>query len=175
MNHAHSFDHVLAVHPTARGVTYVLFEGPLAPVDWEIKNVRGPRKNPRCLAFVSKVIERFQPDVLVIEDYRGKDSRRSERIQRLYRAIETAAHAQTVDIYRYTRPQIRACFSGAGAVTKQEIAIAIAKHIPAFEHRLPPVRKPWMSEDIRMALFDAASLAMTFYSQVDGDSHRGVE
>lgn len=165
MNHAHWSGRVLAIHVTTRGVTYTLFEGPLAPVDWEIKSVRGPEKNAMCLTLVGKIIDRYQPDVLVIEDCQGSGSRRSKRIRRLYRAIETVARAQAIDIYRYSRSQVRTCFKSAGAVTKHEIAIAIAKIIPAFEHRLPPIRKPWMSEDARMGLFDAASLAMTFYSQ----------
>lgn len=167
MNHVHSSGHVLAVHLSTRGVTYILFEGPLSPVDWEIKGVRGPRKNARCLVLVGNVIERYRPDTVVIENCRGRGSRRSRRIRRLYRAVETVAGAQAIDVYRYTRPQVRACFKGVGATTKQEIAIVIAKAIPAFEHRLPPVRKPWMSEDTRMGLFDAASLAMTFYSQFE--------
>jgi len=29
--------------------------------------------------------------------------------------------------------------------------------------RLPPFRKPWMSEDERMAMFDAAALAVAYF------------
>ncbi|MGY4282682.1 hypothetical protein ACVWXO_001902 [Bradyrhizobium sp. LM2.7] len=36
---------------------------------------------------------------------------------------------------------------------------AIAKRIPALMLYLPPARKPWMSEDARMGVFDAAALA----------------
>jgi hypothetical protein len=47
--------------------------------------------------------------------------------------------------------------------TKGGIAETIAKHIPAFDRFLPPRRKLWMSEDVRMGLFDAAALAFTFF------------
>jgi hypothetical protein len=30
---------------------------------------------------------------------------------------------------------------------------------------LPPERKPWMSEDSRMAIFDAAAFAMAFFQE----------
>ena len=31
----------------------------------------------------------------------------------------------------------------------------------------PPPRKPWMSEDRRMGLFDAAALALVFFQSFD--------
>ena len=48
-------------------------------------------------------------------------------------------------------------------MTKHGIAQTIAKHIPALSLYLPPARKPWMSEDARMGLFDAAALALMFF------------
>jgi len=50
-----------------------------------------------------------------------------------------------------------------GAETKYEIAQAVAGIIPAFKHRLPPIRKIWQSEDERQSLFDAASLGIAYY------------
>ena len=50
-----------------------------------------------------------------------------------------------------------------GVLNKQSLAETIARHIPAFARYLPPPRKPWMSEDSRMSLFDAAALALTFF------------
>jgi len=50
-----------------------------------------------------------------------------------------------------------------GAPNKQEIAGAIAKRFPELAPRLPRFRKPWMSEDYRMSIFDAVGLAITFF------------
>ena len=163
MNHAHWSGLVLSIYPTTRGFAYALFEGPMSPVDWGVKEVRGPRKNARCLDRISKIIERYQPDTLVIEDCFQKDSRRSARIRRLNRATETIARSQAIDVFSYSRPQVRQCFEKVGASTKYEIAHAISRLIPALSHRMPPTRKAWMSEDARMSLFDAASLAWAFY------------
>jgi hypothetical protein len=58
---------------------------------------------------------------------------------------------------------VRQQFAYLGSVTKDAIAMAIAKHIPAFERFLPRPRKPWESEDARMGIFDAAALALTFF------------
>ena len=49
--------------------------------------------------------------------------------------------------------------------TKREIAEAIVREFPELEPRLPPVRKIWMSEDVRMSIFDAAALAITFFDK----------
>ena len=46
---------------------------------------------------------------------------------------------------------------------KYEIAIAIAKRFPELAPRLPRLRKPWMSEDDRMSIFDAIGLAAAFF------------
>jgi len=55
-----------------------------------------------------------------------------------------------------------------GVTNKRQLAEAIAARIPAFERYLPPPRKPWMSEDSRMNLFDAAALALTFFQSPSG-------
>lgn len=74
-------------------------------------------------------------------------------------------------IYAFSRAQVRLAFAYLDITTKQAIAEAIAKHILAFERCVPPIRKPWMSEDARMGLFDAAALVWTYsyqLTQVDG-------
>lgn len=154
---------VLSLYATTRGYAFTLFEGPLSPVDWGVREIRGSHKNARCVESIAKLIEAYQPDAVVIEDCSVPGSRRSSRIRRLYRAIEVWAENQAIDTHRYSRNLIRETFGKLGAITKQEIAEAIAKHIPAFDHRLPPIRRPWMSEDPRMGLFDATALVFTFF------------
>lgn len=153
---------------TYRGFAYTLFESPLSPVDWGIKGIQRSQRNARCLKAVTALLERFQPDTLVIEDCWDCDSKRSGRVRRLYRALESLARMESFSVYRYSRAHIRTMFNGLGARTKYEIAHAIARLIPAFSHRLPPVRKAWMPEDRRMALFDAAALALTHFGRREG-------
>jgi len=156
---------VLAFYPTTHGFAFVLFEGPESPFDWGVRELRGTRKNARTLKALKKLLDRYHPEALVIENTSRVRSRRVERIKRLHRMIRHLAEAEQVDVYRYTRADIRACFAPVGAVRKHEIAEAIATAIPAFAHRLPPKRKIWMSEDPRQGLFDAAALGLTFYSR----------
>jgi hypothetical protein len=50
-----------------------------------------------------------------------------------------------------------------GASSKQEIAAAIANRFPELAPRLPRFRKPWMSEDYRMSIFDAVALGLIYF------------
>lgn len=154
-------DLVLAIHPFTRGLAFALFESPLSPVDWGIKEVRGGNRNTRCLAAATALLDRTKPDIVIIEDSSGLYARRSRRIRRLQSLIANAVTGAGLDLRHYPRECIRDCFKGTGAVTRHEIAEAIAAQIPALADRLPPVRRVWESEDPRMALFDAASLVLT--------------
>ena len=154
---------VLAICPITRGFGFALLEGPLSPVDWGVHEVERTNKNARCLGKIGEYIERYQPDVVVLEDWTTGSPRRSARIRRLAHAIEQLARTNNVDVYCYSRPDIRRAMSALGAVTRYEIAQAIAAHIPAFAASLPRPRKIWESEDPRMGMFNAAALALTYF------------
>jgi Holliday junction resolvasome RuvABC endonuclease subunit len=154
---------VLALYPTTRGFGFVLFQGPESPFDWGVKEIRGAEKNNQVLAEVQKLIDRYSPAVLIIEETGTKESRRSMRIRTLYKSVVRLAHAEGIDVVRYTKDDIRATFASSGAQTKYAIAQVIAASIPAFAPRLPRVRKIWMSEDARQSLFDAAALGITYF------------
>jgi len=156
---------VLSLSPAVRGYAFALFAGPLTPVDWGTKEVRGPEKNARSLEAAKRLIERHQPDVLVLEDHIADARRRRDRARRLLRLIKSHADSQALEVYTFTRSQVRQSFSGVGAVTKHEIAQAIASHVAEFEPLLPRPRKRWESEFERMGIFEAAALAITFYCQ----------
>lgn len=158
-------DHlVLAVYATSKGFAFVLFEGPESPFDWGVKTVSGNSKNTKITEAVESLIGTYQPSVLVVEDTSDRLSRSTTRIRRLYRSLADIAAAQVVEVCRYPKATVGKTFAAVGATTKYEIARAISRHIPAFASRLPRVRKPWMSQDPRQSLFDAAALGLTYYA-----------
>lgn len=154
---------ILAAHPTTRGIGWTLFESPLSPVDWAV--VRS-NDNAKCLERIEHLIERYAPEAIVLEESVIPGSRKPNRVQRLSLAVAKLAASRGVDVCQYTRVAVRTCFSSVGAQTRFEIAQAIATHIVAFRHRLPPLRKAWMSQDARLSIFDAAALALTHFSAV---------
>ena len=68
-----------------------------------------------------------------------------------------------VRVKSVSRAELKQAFAESGAGTKYEIAMAIANRFPELAPRLPRFRKPWMSEDYRMSIFDAVALAIAFF------------
>lgn len=153
---------ILSVHPTARGFGWVAFEGPFAPHDWGVVETRKD-KNAMCLRKVEELIERLQPEALVLEAFERRNSARTDRIAKLGRALCALANDRGVEVAVYGRPDVEVCFSALGARTRQEIAETVARHVPALRERLPAKRVPWKAEDRRMALFNAAAVVLTHY------------
>lgn len=153
---------ILALSPTTRGIGFSLFEGPQKPIDWGIKEAR-IRKNARCLAKVSELIAFYEPDAIVVEDHTDESSRRSRRVKQLIQSVLDLAEKKHIAVRVFSRSMVHAAFSQFGAHTKYDIAKAIATWLPEFEERLPRYRKPWMTEDYRMGIFDAIALALTYY------------
>lgn len=79
-------------------------------------------------------------------------------------ALWKLAEETEVPAYRYSRNAIRDAFAEHGVRTKYEIAEHIAAEFPELAPRLPPPRKCWLPEDPRMGIFDAASLAVTYFA-----------
>ena len=155
------YGRVMGFHPTARGFGWVVFEGPFRPIDWGLVSARKD-KNATCLNRLDGLLARYAPEVLVLEAYDRESSRRARRIARLGASVRRAADLRGVETVVYHRAQVREAFAETGARTRREIAEAVAGHLEAFRHRLPPPRKPWDSEDAREALFAAAALALTY-------------
>ena len=168
MNGMRRYAFVLAVYPNTRGFAFVLFEGSLSPIDWGVKEMRGRCKHSRCVARIVAILDRYQPDILVLQDTSPNGTRWSQRVTNLNAAIANLAANRAIPVYAYSREEVRSAFGELGLPNKHSMAEMIAKHIPAFERYVPPPRKLWMSEDARMGLFDAAALALVFFQRAGG-------
>src|ERR1700674_416749 len=160
---------IFAIHLQTRGFAYVLFEESRIPIDWGVYDARGADKNARSLIRINSLLELHTPDVLVLQDMSEQGTRRARRIRELNRRAAELADQRGVRVKRYSRAQVMEYFAELGAVTKHKIAEAIAKHIPALNLYVPPARKPWMSENARMGIFDAAALAWLFFRSIHAD------
>ena len=162
MTWSNRYKFVIAIYLNSRGFAFVLFEGPLAPRDWSIVEARGDKRE-KIVTRVSSLFARYRPDAVVLQDMSQAGTHRPHRIRHLNEAITKVAERYELPTVFVSRSEVRQRFAYLGAVTKDTIASAVAKHIPAFERFLPPPRKPWKSEDARMGIFDAAALALTFF------------
>jgi hypothetical protein len=159
---------IAAIYPNTRGFAFVVFEGPFAPVDWGTTAARGFDKNQHCLKMATRLFAHYSPELLLLQDTSTEEAHRAERIRFLNNDLAVIANDEGVEVIRVTRAQVRRTFSYLDAPTKHQIATAIVRHIPAFERLLPRIRKPWMSEDARMGIFDATSLVFAYFQSTDG-------
>lgn len=155
---------VLAVDPATRGFGFAALEGPSKLVDWGICETKGD-KQTKTLAKVRELVELYHPDVVVVEDPFHVKCRRRERAKTLIRAIIALASASGTQSSKVSVAMVQIVFGNPGTATKYEIATAIATRFPELARRLPPKRKPWQSEDIRISIFDATALALTYFSR----------
>jgi hypothetical protein len=160
---------MLAMYVNSRGFAFVLFEGTLSPYDWGIFELRGAKRDAICLHKMRQLLDRYDVDALVIQNTDPDGTRRALRLTALNAAVEAAARQHGLPVFKYSRDDVYRTFASAGFSNKQMLAELIVKHIPAFERYSPPPRKPWMSEDARMGLFDAAALALVFFKKAGAE------
>lgn len=153
---------ILAIAPSTRGFGFAVLESQGTLVDWGVKTVKGD-KNVQSLAKVEKLITHYKPDELVLEDATAKNSRRSVRIKILSQKIITMAATRKVKVTLFSHEQLLRIYFNDGRGTKYAIAKILAEKFPQqLGSRLPPKRRPWMSQDYRMDIFDAVALVLAF-------------
>jgi hypothetical protein len=155
---------ILAIHTTPRGFGFVVLEGPGRTIDWGTKEARGD-KNRIVLKKAGELMSWYQPDLLILENTEASESRRADRIRDLHRQLADLAITHKAAVRQFTRAEIRAAFASRAASTRYEIAQAVSRELPDLAPWLPPPRKIWESENRKLSIFDAASLALTFYDK----------
>lgn len=133
-------------------------------VDWGVKSIEED-KNARCIERVEKMMDHYNPQVMVLDDTASKGSHRSPRIKRLTKRLVAVAESRTIKVVLFSQKQIRRVFFGDASGTKHALAEIIAEQFPEeLGYSLPPVRRDWMSQDSRMDIFDAVALALAYFS-----------
>jgi len=154
---------ILAIAPLSRGLGYAVMEGPDKLVACGNKAILRD-KNAKALAWVNRFIQFYQPDVLVLPNVTAADTRRATRIKTLHRKIVAWADKKKVKVRLVSVTQVRTHLLGEPMGTKFAVARTLAEKFPTeLGTRLPPKRRPWMSEDPRMDIFDAVGLAVAFW------------
>lgn len=154
-------ERVLAIDPVSRGFGFVVLEGdPLQLVDWGVCHCARATRD-ECLQVLRRMLARYQPTAIVIEDAREARSLRAFSLEAFVASVADALVDGPVPLRTYSRNAVREAFRSAGASTKEEIAGVLAARFPELAPRRPRPRRVWESEDARMSIFDALSFAMT--------------
>ena len=149
---------VLGIDPYSSGVGFAVVEEGIGLVDWGLRNTRKP-DNRKAISAIAKLIDRFKPDILALEDWEAAGARRCERIETLLNLIATGKW-EGLRVRLVSLREIRALGPLPDTSTKYGRASFFAEQFPELHAFLPPIRKPWMSEDSRMSIFDAVAFAV---------------
>jgi len=128
-------------------------------VDWGVKVVKSGKKNERCLWHVAKLIEKYEPTIVAVENC-SKNARRSGRIQALIEAVARLAQENRISVRYFSKKQVNLKILLNQTGTKHDIAVSLAgKFQHQLSFRLPPKRRLWQSESYQMDIFAAVALA----------------
>lgn len=159
-----SFDGlVLAVHPTASGFGWVLFERPELPLDWGIAYAREGR-HLRLVNRFERLLSKYEPSVLVLEQFCDCGADRADRIRKLCRAFERMASAHGMDTPLYSRAAVASCLDMPEGASRYEVAKAVASRLDVFSHKMPRKRALGDAEVARQSLFSAAAVAFAHFA-----------
>ena len=152
------YPRILGIAPSSTGVGLAVIEGVNSLIGWDIKRLR-KSLNSECMVKVEKAIDYYQPHVIIMED----GNERSSRIRRLVKNIVAFVGNRGVRVVVLSREQVRRIFFAEGLGSKDALAEILAQRFPEeLRAHLPRKRRTWMSEDHRMAMFEAVALALVF-------------
>lgn len=152
-------ERLLALDPCHRGVGFVVLDAGARLVDWGVHRV-STSHHAAVVGVVRVLIERYRPGRIVTECVTVNE-RRGKWAKRLIQDVVGTAAGGGIPASHYTINQVNSVFGPLNAMTKESRARLIAERFPVLELYRPPHRRPWMSEDPRMAIFDAMSFAIT--------------
>lgn len=153
---------VYAIYPNATGFGFVIMKNANKLIDYGSVRIN-PICNRKILERIKKSIDYFRPTILILSDPHSKSSRTGKRTRKLILKIIEYADFLNLPTELYSRDQIRNVFEIHGTVTKYEIAQYLLADFKELEPKKPRERKLWVSEDRNMAIFDALSLALTWF------------
>jgi hypothetical protein len=151
----------LALDTTSGGFAFAVLQGNETLIDWACSEV-SKTKPQVWRGRVEKLLARYEPDLLALPDV--EEPRRGRWAKRFTLDVESFATERGIAVRRVSRREVQEQFADSG-VTKHEIAVAVTRLFPELASRLPRQRKPWMSEDKRMSIFDAVSFALVTLSK----------
>lgn len=156
---------LVSIETTSKGFAFGVLEGPERLIDWGSRRVKGDVSI--FLAKLGRVIERYRPDGIVLEEPAG--SRKGLRARTWLAWAEQSAVDRGLTAYPIER-QILVAASKSYGSTKHELACAIAETFPELELHLPNRRKPWESEPRALAMFVAVARAGVAFDKAQENS-----
>lgn len=158
---------MLAIDPTSRGFGFVILETPDRLLDWGLR-----QRLAHSVTDLRALLDFYRPHILVVENCSAPGARRGERARQLIAEATAMAIAEPrIAVRTIAAHDVRRAFKTLSATNKSAMAATLVEQFPELAPHLPRRRKIWMSEDERMAVFDA--LALVIVSNEGLGSDRG--
>lgn len=109
---------------------------------------------------LKRILDMYQPETVVMRKRGARKIAYKERYSNAASLRQVCVNSNAVVVEVGPRA-VRKHFKVENAWTKYEIAYAVASFLPELGWQLPPQRKSWQGEHHRMAIFDAAAVALT--------------
>ncbi|QTE21074.1 hypothetical protein [Polaribacter cellanae] len=152
---------ILALYPNRRGIAYALFHDKDL-VDYGIKNTY-PFHLKKTHRKIQQFLSYYKPDIVISRNINDLKKNQSKKTQRIIDMICTEAKLQKLEVFSYTRTQIKQVFVNFKCTTKFEISKKLMEWFSELRAYEFPKRKSFMTEDYNTGFFDAVSLAVVHW------------
>lgn len=141
---------------------YTISETPTEIINYGIARVR-PMKKDKYIKRLHRFIHSYRPTIIILRDYKDSGKRISKRVMQTIDAFEKEAEQLSLEVYRYSRKEIKQVFDEFGCNSKYGISKTISTWYPELQHRMPNLRKYPNAEHYQMGVFDAFALMLTHH------------
>lgn len=152
---------ILALDPISKGFGFAVLEGADILVDWGVVYAKEAHFQKR----LRDLLGRYDPEIVVLEDM--EKNRRRGALGRRTCSLARATALEYSQVYNVSTRRVIEIFRNSGSSTKYEIASSLVNHFPQLRRHQPKVRKPWQSESVTMAIFDAVAFAVTYIGEFE--------
>ena len=158
-------DLVMAIYPSSRGLGYVMCgDSPNDIIHYGVGTIKilSPTNYAKRL---SKMIKRYRPKAVILKDYYDAGVVVSPRVRKVIETMEKEAYTNEIEVYRYSRKQIRKVFGQyTDNTNKYGISLILSTWYPELKRFLSPPRTFITPEGYYMPIYDAFALLYSHFT-----------
>ena len=111
------------------------------------------------------LIEWNFPDTVLLENPETDGFRRAATTRHIILKVAAAASARKIVVSLVDKAALRNWAAGSGEYGKLGLCRAVASELPELQPKIPPLRRPWESEQYQMPMFEAFGMALALRDQ----------
>ncbi len=152
---------ILAIDPGTKHLGFALFEGG-ALIHYGVKTIPEGKPSQNCLiqgkGIVSRLIEDFNPHVLIVEKTFFGNNKDSKTLNSLTEQIRRIGAKHRLEVHSIATNSVRKIVCGNGEASKDDVARVMVSKYPELRPYLTSDRR-WKEEYYRN-MFDAVALGL---------------